>query len=50
MYSDTVTIFNRYESRLGDMWYPTVLHDVNVMADRSAMYRSTGKSPRTMWF
>lgn len=46
MYSDTVTIFNRYESRLGDMWYPTVLHDVNVMADRSAIVQKYGEESK----
>lgn len=43
MYSDTVTIFNRYESRLGDMWYPTVLHGVNVMSDRAAIVQKYGE-------
>ena len=46
MYSDTVTIFNRYESRLGDMWYPTVLHGVNVMADRSAIVQKYGEESK----
>lgn len=46
MYSDTVTIFNRYESRLGDMWYPTVLHDVNVMADRAAIVQKYGEESK----
>lgn len=46
MYSDIVTIFNRYESRLGDMWYPTVLHDVNVMADRSAIVQKYGEESK----
>lgn len=46
MYSDTVTIFNRYESRLGDMWYPTVLHDVNVMSDRSAIVQKYGEESK----
>lgn len=43
MYSDKITIFNRYESRLGDMWYPTVLYNVNVAADRSAIVQKYGE-------
>ena len=46
MYSDTVTIFNRYESRLGDMWYPTVLRGVNFMADRSAIVQKYGEQSK----
>lgn len=46
MYSDTVTIFNRYESRLGDMWYPTVLHCVNFMSDRSAIVQKYGEQSK----
>ena len=46
MYSDTVTIFNRYESRLGDMWYPTVLRGVNFMSDRSAIVQKYGEQSK----
>ena len=46
MYSDTVTIFNRYESRLGDMWYPTVLRCVNFMSDRSAIVQKYGEQSK----
>lgn len=46
MYSDTVTIFNRYESRLGDMWYPTVLRGVNFISDRSAIVQKYGEQSK----
>lgn len=42
MYQDTVTIFNHYESRLGDMWYPTVIHGVNFQADKAAITAKYG--------
>ena len=42
MYNDTVTIFNRYESRLGDMWYPTVLHNVHLNMDKAAIIAKYG--------
>lgn len=46
MYSDTVTIFNRYESRQGDMWYPTVLDHVNIMSDRAAIAQKYGEQSK----
>lgn len=42
MYLDTITLFNRYESRLGDMWYPTVVHGVNLNIDRAAIMAKYG--------
>lgn len=46
MYSETVTIFNRYESRLGDMWYPTVLNGVNLVSDKSAIVQRYGEQSK----
>lgn len=43
MYHDTVTIFTRNRSRLGDMWYPTILHDVNVNTDRANIVSRYGE-------
>lgn len=43
MYQDTVTLFNRKRSRLGDMWYPTVLHNVNVNTDKAVMVSTYGE-------
>lgn len=44
MYQDTVTVFTRYWSRLGDVWYPTVLHNVNINTDRSNIIARYGES------
>lgn len=43
MYSDTVTIFNRYRSRLGDMWYPTILRNVNINSDKANIRTNYGE-------
>lgn len=42
MYNDTITLFNRYESKLGDMWYPTVIHGVNLNIDKAAIVAKMG--------
>lgn len=42
MYNDTVTLFNRCGSRSGAVWYPTVIHNVNVRADRAAIFAKYG--------
>lgn len=42
MYNDTVTLFCRYESRLGDTWYPSVLHNVNLNMDKAAIIAKYG--------
>lgn len=42
MYSDTVTLFNRYESRSGDLWYPTVLKGVDLNIDKAAILAKYG--------
>lgn len=42
MYSDTITLFNHYKSRLGDMWYPTVIHGVNLNMDKAAIMARFG--------
>ena len=42
MYSGTVTLFNRYKSRLGDMWYPTIIHGVNIQIDKAAIIAKYG--------
>ena len=36
MYNSTVTVFNLVQNkRLGNMWYPTILHNCNVNLDRA---------------
>ena len=42
MYNDTVTFFTRYKSRLGDTWYPTVIHGCHLNMDRSAIVAKYG--------
>ncbi len=42
IFNDTVTLFNRYESRLGDVWYPTVLKNVYVSLDKAAIIEKYG--------
>ena len=42
MYSDTITLFNYYKSSLGDMWYPTVIHGVNLLIDKAAIVAKYG--------
>lgn len=42
MYNDTVTLFCRYESRLGDTWYPSILKNVQLNIDKSAIVAKYG--------
>lgn len=42
MYRDTITLFCRYESRLGSTWYPTVLTSVNLDMDKAAIVAKYG--------
>ena len=42
MYNDTITVFCRHENRLGDMWYPSVIHGVNVQKDKGAIIAKYG--------
>ena len=43
MYSDTITLFNRYEANGVLTWYPTVLHNVDLNIDRAAMIAKYGE-------
>lgn len=43
MYSDTVTLFNRYEEGENVMWYPTILRNVDLNVDRAAMVAKYGE-------
>lgn len=43
MYDKTVTLFNRYQSTLGDLWYPTVLHGVDLIVDRASIVAKYGE-------
>ena len=42
MYLNTVTLFNFYSSSLGDMWYPTVIHNANLMIDKASIVAKYG--------
>ena len=43
VYGDTVTLFNRYHSRVdGGTWYPTVLHGVDLNVDKAAILATYG--------
>lgn len=42
MYDKTITLFNHYKSRLGDMWYPTVVRNVNLLIDKAAIMAKYG--------
>lgn len=42
MYNDTITLFNRYKSSSGDIWYPTVIHNVNLIVDKSSLIAKYG--------
>ncbi|WP_313259967.1 hypothetical protein [Lacrimispora sp.] len=42
MYTDTVTIFNKYKTAQGITWYPTILHNVDLNTDKGANVAKTG--------
>lgn len=43
MYTDTITLFNRYISATdGVLWYPTVIHGVDLNVDRAAIIAKYG--------
>lgn len=44
MYKDTITLFCRKpgERGQGDIWYPTVIHNVNLIIDRAAILAKYG--------
>lgn len=42
MYTDKITLFNRYAAENGDIWYPTVIEGVNLNIDRAAIIAKYG--------
>lgn len=42
MYKDTITLFNRLKKPTGDLWYPTILHDVNLNIDKAEVVKKYG--------
>ena len=48
MYDAVVTIFNRYESGLGVTWHPSVLRNVNLLIDKSAINERYGAESKDL--
>lgn len=44
MYEKTITVFNRYKSRFGDTWHPTVITNVNLIIDRASIFAKYGEN------
>lgn len=42
MYTDTITLFNRYKSSSGEVWYPSVLRNVNLNMDIASIVAKFG--------
>lgn len=43
MYNDMITLFNRYKGLNGDLFYPTVLHGVDLNIDKAAIIAKYGE-------
>lgn len=44
MYNKTITLFNRYNSRAGDMWYPTIIRNVDLIVDKALIVAKLGEN------
>lgn len=42
MYLETITLFNRKRNRSGDVWYPTVLENINLNIDKASITQRYG--------
>lgn len=42
MYTDKITLFNFYRSSLGDIWYPHLIENCNLLIDKSAIVAKYG--------
>lgn len=42
MYNSTITVFNHYQSKSADIWYPTILRGVDLNIDRAAIVAKYG--------
>ena len=42
MYEKTITLFNRYNSQTGTVWYPHILTGVDLNTDRGAILKKYG--------
>ena len=44
MYTDTITLFNRYDTGVADVWFPTVLKGVDLNIDKAAIVAKYGEN------
>lgn len=44
MYADTITLFNRYDTGVEDVWLPTVLKGVDLNIDKAAIVATYGEN------
>ncbi len=44
MYADTITLFNRYDDGIEDVWLPTVLKGVDLNIDKAAIIAKYGEN------
>jgi hypothetical protein len=42
MYQDTITLFNRKKKSDSDVWYPTIIRNVNLNIDKAAILAKYG--------
>ncbi len=43
MYNETITLFNRYKSDSGDIWYPTIIKNVDLIIDTASIIAQYGE-------
>lgn len=44
MYRDTITLFNRYDAGSDDLWFPTVLENVDLNVDKASIIAKYGEN------
>jgi len=44
MYDDTITMFNLYPSRAGDLWIPTTLNEVDLQINKATIKKVYGEN------
>lgn len=44
MYSDTITLFNRFDTGADYLWFPTVIRNVDLNMDRAAIIAKYGEN------
>ena len=43
MYADVITLFNRRKEESGEVWYPTIIRNVDLNADKGAIIAKYGE-------